>query len=93
MLLDDDGPPGRHPWDVRHPIVLDMTAAAGLGYVPAGDYEATVAEELDWLATAKPQLDDEFFAPYFDYAAEDRYLAAIGRPTTSASRSAGSTSA
>ena len=30
---------GRHPWDAPHPIVLDMTAAAALGYTPAGDYD------------------------------------------------------
>ena len=35
---------------------------------------ATVAEGVDWLVAARPRLDEEFFAPYFDYAAEDRYL-------------------
>jgi hypothetical protein len=78
---------------VLPPIVLDMTAAAELGYVPAGDYAATVAEEVGWLVEAGPPGDEEFFAPYFDYAAEDRYLASIGRPTTSASRSPGSSDA
>jgi nucleoside-diphosphate-sugar epimerase len=92
VLIDGDEP-GRHPWDAQPPIVLDMTAAAELGYVPAGDYPATVADEIDWLVAAGPPRDDEFFAPYFDYAAEDRYLEAIGRPTTSASRSSGSTDA
>jgi nucleoside-diphosphate-sugar epimerase len=69
---------GGHPWDVDHPIVLDMSAAAALGYQPAGDYAATVVEEIDWLVTAaesRPSPDDPFFAPLIDYAAEDRYLA------------------
>jgi hypothetical protein len=83
---------GRHPWDTLPSIVLDMTAASDLGYVPVGNYVATVAEEIDWLVAERPPLDEEFFASYFDYSAEDRYLAAIGRPTTSASRSSGSTS-
>ena len=50
-----------------------------------------MAEEIDWLVAERPRLDDEFFDELFDYAAEDRYLASIGRPTTSASRSPGST--
>ncbi len=86
-----DGPPpapdhtlGRHPWDAAHPIILDMTAAAELGYTPAGDYAATVAAEVDWLAAAArggedagliPRDGDEYFAPLLDYQAEDRWLA------------------
>ncbi|MEP6892647.1 MAG: reductase [Gaiellaceae bacterium] len=36
VLLDDDANEtlGRHPWDTAHPIVLDMSAATELGYVP-----------------------------------------------------------
>ena len=51
VLLDDaDGDAlGAHPWDARHPIVLDMTAAATIGYVPVGDYATTVVDEVDWL--------------------------------------------
>jgi nucleoside-diphosphate-sugar epimerase len=85
VLLGDEADPalGRHPWDARYPIVLDLTAAAGLGYVPAGDYATTVADEIDWLirsprsgpAAMPPASEDDFFAPFFDYAAEDRYLA------------------
>ena len=84
VLLDDgaDETLGRHPWDAPHPIVLDMSAAAELGYRPVGDYATTVADEVAWLVSAArsgeslPQLDDEYFEPLFDYAAEDRYLAA-----------------
>ena len=76
---------GRHPWDRPHPVVLDMTAAAGLGYTPAGDYAATVAAEVDWLIAAAqggedadliPGPGDEYFAPLLDYGGEDRWLAA-----------------
>jgi nucleoside-diphosphate-sugar epimerase len=74
---------GAHPWDSRPPILLDTAASGALGYVPAGDYAATVAEEVAWLLTAAagdgpdrpPAADDPFFAPFLDYAAEDRYLA------------------
>lgn len=79
VCVDGDAP-GAHPWDAAHPIVLDMTAAAQLGYEPAGDYATTVAEEIDWLVenpAARP-TDDPFFARYFDYAAEDEYLADVG---------------
>ena len=90
ILLDDgvDGL-GSHPWDKRPPFVLDMSAASALGYVPAGDYAATVTHELDWLVAAArgekdaepwavPADGDPFFAPFLDYAAEDRFLTARG---------------
>jgi nucleoside-diphosphate-sugar epimerase len=76
---------GRHPWDTPHPIVLDMAAAARLGYTPDGDYAATVATEVDWLIAAAhggedadlvPGPGDEYFAPLLDYRSEDRWLAA-----------------
>lgn len=89
VLLDDADPEwlGRHPWDTRPPFILDPTAAADLGYVPVGDYAATVVEELDWLvagatgvgerggARLPAGLDEEFFAASFDYAAEDVFRA------------------
>jgi hypothetical protein len=62
-----------------------MTAAARLGYTPAGDYAATVAAEVDWLVAAAqggedadliPGPGDEYFAPLLDYRGEDRWLAA-----------------
>ena len=87
MLLDAGAGEklGRTPWDAPHPIVLDMTAAAELGYSPVGDYASTVADEVDWLVSAAnggdgadvlPPPDDDFFAPMLDYAAEDAFLAA-----------------
>lgn len=90
VLLDDTADPslGRTPWDAAHPVVLDMTAAAELGYTPAGDYAATVREAVDWLVGAArggegadrlPAPDDSRFGPLLDYAAEDRHLAARSR--------------
>jgi nucleoside-diphosphate-sugar epimerase len=77
LLADAPGTLGAHPWDAEHPIVLDTSAAAELGYVPAGDYASTVAEEVDWLVATggEGRLDEEFFAPLFDYAAEDSHIA------------------
>ena len=69
----------------RAPIVLDMTAATELGYMPVGDYATTVAEEVEWLvevagsgdvAEIVPGFDQAYFTPMLDYVAEDRYLAA-----------------
>jgi nucleoside-diphosphate-sugar epimerase len=79
ILLDDDADPelGRHPWDNLPPVVLDTSAARTLGYEPVGDYARTVKDEIDWLMSiSETELDPEFFPPFFDYAAEDRYLAA-----------------
>ncbi len=75
VLIEDDSL-GDHPWNLEHPVVLEMSAAAELGYVPVGDYASTVAAEIDWLVNERPPIDDEFFERYLDYAAEDRYLAA-----------------
>jgi len=76
VLLDDahDDGVGRTPWDAPHPIVLDTSAALALGYVPAGDYAATVGETVDWLVTASRGGEDADLVPdeLFDYAAEDR---------------------
>ena len=88
ILLDDDAPEGlgSHPWDAPHPIRLDMSAAAALGYKPAGDYAATVGAEIDWLAEIAVRLSDgarlpddldsAFFGRFIDYEAEERWLAA-----------------
>ncbi|HEX3802428.1 MAG TPA: NAD-dependent epimerase/dehydratase family protein [Solirubrobacteraceae bacterium] len=86
VLLDDDvpAPLGWHPWDGRPPVVLDTTAALGLGYRPAGDFASTIADELDWLtavadtvasARLPEEVDDCRFDGAFDYAAEDEFLA------------------
>jgi len=86
VLLEESesvGTLGRHPWDSVPPIILDMTAATELGYVPAGDYATTVAAQADWLVSAAGRdaglvrgwMSDGFFDSLLDYAAEDRYLA------------------
>jgi len=81
VLLDDTAPAGlgRTPWDSAHPIVLDTGAATALGYRPAGSYATTIAPALDWLVEAAGNgqlpVDDGYFAEYFDYAAEDTFLA------------------
>ena len=93
VFLPDGADPslGAHPWESPHPVVLDTTAAAELGYQPAGDYAATVADSVRWLADVAESgaggdgsgvrlpawLDNEYFSSLFDYAAEDRYLAAV----------------
>lgn len=85
--LDESAPEGlgRTPWDAAHPVVLDTSAALRLGYKPAGDYAATVADTIDWLYDLHragdphgelPTSQDPYFARFFDYAAEDAYLAA-----------------
>jgi len=89
VLLDenDHGALGAHPWDFWPPIVLDTTAATDLGYQPVGTYEATIPDELDWIAPRGrtdqalnlPQvLGSHYFQSFFDYAAEGRYLAEHG---------------
>jgi nucleoside-diphosphate-sugar epimerase len=75
-VLVDDQSLGQHPWDKLPPFVLDMSAAAELGYTPVGTYAETVPRELDWLVSHVP--NDDYFESTFDYAAEDRYLAAGG---------------
>lgn len=86
VLLDDTAPDtlGRTPWDSPHPEVLDTSAAEALGYRPAGDYATTVAAEIDWLldsaragdrAGILPKTEDPYFSRFFEYAAEDAFLA------------------
>jgi hypothetical protein len=72
VLLDDDTPGDlvRHPWHTLPPFVLDMRAAAALGYQPLGDYATTIIEEARWLidqyrtnpdTQLSAGLDKEFF--------------------------------
>jgi nucleoside-diphosphate-sugar epimerase len=77
-ILLDGNELGRNPWDRPHPVILDMTAALDLGYVPAGDYAATVTEEIDWLVSAADGGPDADLLPGLDldYPAEDRWLRA-----------------
>ena len=70
---------GAHPWESAAPIVLDTRASAALGYVPEGNYAATVQAELEWLfrsANDRRSATDrsEFFNRYVHYFAEDQFL-------------------
>lgn len=85
VLVDDaPDPVGAHPWDVRPPVTLDLSAARALGWQPVGTYAETVGETVRWLVGAAaggeeaallPPPDDPFFASYLDLAAEDAFLA------------------
>jgi nucleoside-diphosphate-sugar epimerase len=78
---------GETPWNRLPPVVLDTSAAQMLGYRPVGTYAETVSQELDWLvyaardsgcAWAIPDKADRSWADMFEYAAEDRAVAALG---------------
>lgn len=79
---DEASDVGASPWDAAAPIVLDMTAAAKLGYTAVGSYSETVKAGVDWLvantggASQALQAQD-FFDGRFDYAAEDRLLGGL----------------
>jgi nucleoside-diphosphate-sugar epimerase len=78
VLLDDDSL-GAHPWQTAHPVILDLTAAAEIGYRPVGDYAMMVAEEVDWLVRTGSAGDEAYFERFFDYAAEDAYVSGAAR--------------
>jgi nucleoside-diphosphate-sugar epimerase len=85
VLLDDteaDPTLGWHPWDRRHPVVLDTSAATKLGYAPVGDYTATVGDMVDWLVRLTgptihlpDSYDADYFTGRFNYQREDAFLA------------------
>ncbi|SEO33328.1 NAD-dependent epimerase/dehydratase family protein [Actinacidiphila rubida] len=90
-----DGPPplptvGESPWTIPYPIVMDMSAAAReLGYRAVTTYEDSLPATVEWLAdtvrggdwrTAFPLVAGmSEHTDWFDYAAEDAWLAASGR--------------
>jgi len=49
-LLEPGEPGGEHPWQTRHPIVLDTTASTDLGYKPVGSSKTLIGDEVSWLA-------------------------------------------
>lgn len=80
-------PPPTPPRSSRRPPP-NRAGGSSPAPVPAGDYPATVAEDVGWLVSAArggadtgrlPAPDDPYFAPMLDYAAEDRYLTAHQR--------------
>jgi nucleoside-diphosphate-sugar epimerase len=91
-VLVDGPPPeptvGDHPWALPHPMVLDMTAAEReLGYRAVTTYEESLPGTVGWLVEAlagkdwkelfplPARLSDQY-GDWFDYPAEDRWLAA-----------------
>jgi nucleoside-diphosphate-sugar epimerase len=89
--LVDGPPPeptvGNNPWGLPHPLVLDMTAAEReLGYRAVTTYEESLPETVAWLARQLAERDwkerfplparlSDEYGDWFDYAAEDRWLA------------------
>jgi nucleoside-diphosphate-sugar epimerase len=83
-LLSPDYPPslGFTPWSCPRPFLVDMAAAADIGYRPAITYEEAAFETCDWLMdqAGKAPWPELFpvLAQYprdlFDYTAEDRLL-------------------
>jgi nucleoside-diphosphate-sugar epimerase len=73
---------GRNPWSVPRPFVLDMRAAAELGYAPATTYADAVKLTCDWLVETASDGDWRERFPglarsppdLFDYGEEDRLL-------------------
>ncbi|MFC7548566.1 NAD-dependent epimerase/dehydratase family protein [Plantactinospora sp. GCM10030261] len=89
VLIDGPSPAppvGGTPWTVPRPVVLDMTAAGReLGYRPVTDYPGSLPATVDWLVAAAQGRDwravftdlvEYYTTDFFDYAAEDAWLAA-----------------
>jgi nucleoside-diphosphate-sugar epimerase len=93
-VLVDGPPPaptvGDTPWGIPYPMVLDMSAAEReLGYRAVTTYEESLPETVAWLVAELEKADwrKSFPLParlsaehgdWFDYAAEDRWLAERG---------------
>jgi nucleoside-diphosphate-sugar epimerase len=74
---------GRTPWSVPRPFILDMQAAAALGYAPVTTYCDAVRLTCEWMVETASDGDwrDRFpgiarSPDLFDYRTEDRLLAA-----------------
>ncbi|ASW55951.1 NAD(P)-dependent oxidoreductase [Plantactinospora sp. KBS50] len=93
ILVDGPSPAppvGETPWSVPAPVVLDMTAAAReLGYRPRTDYAGALPGTIEWLLrtvrerdwrTAFPGMTADSGTDFFDYPAEDAWLAGPRRP-------------
>jgi len=75
VLVDGRPEAARNPWAAPHPFVLDMAAAEReLGYRPVAAYPEAVEETVAWLLAERPPLG-EYMATFFDYEAEDTFLA------------------
>ncbi len=75
------GPPvsgvGGHPWCIPKPLVVDMTRAIALGYRPVTDYRQAVATACKSAeaAAASGIAFPDYLSAFFDYQAEDVFLA------------------
>jgi nucleoside-diphosphate-sugar epimerase len=78
------GTVGATPWSIPRPMLIDTSKAEAFGYVPVTGYRDAVAatcEDLVRRARQKPWREAfpglaAYSAPWFDYAAEDAFLAA-----------------
>lgn len=88
VLIDGPSPAppvGETPWSVANPVVLDMEVARRqLGYRPVTGYLESLPETVSWLVDATRDRDwravftdlaHNYRTDYFDYAAEDAWLA------------------
>lgn len=85
-----EGPPGKDmvgytPWTTPRPMVCDMSAAQReLGYRPVVGYAESLPGTIEYLAAAVAERDwreafpglVKYGVDFFDYAAEDAWLAA-----------------
>lgn len=79
-----EGVVGRTPWSVPRPMLIDTSKAEAFGYVPAVSYRDAVpatCEDLVRRASHRPWQDvfpglAAYSDPWFDYDAEDAFLAA-----------------
>lgn len=70
---------GLSPWSIPRPFILDMQAAAALGYRPRTTYRQAIGPLCDWLARQNTEAWEAAFPvlahypwPLFDYASEDK---------------------
>jgi nucleoside-diphosphate-sugar epimerase len=84
-LIPLPGPPrgvvGEHPWCVPAPVVMDMSRAEALGYRPVTRYRDMIAEvcrSAEAAAGAGITFPYYLSPRYFDYAAEDAVMGAVG---------------
>ena len=85
-IVPISGPPrgvvGDHPWAVPHPFVMDLSLAVKVQGA-AAPYERALSETCEWLRSAtdaRPWRDAlpaaaRHYGDYFDYEAEDAFLA------------------
>jgi len=85
----EHGSVGMTPWSVPKPFVLDMRAAANLGYHAVTTYQTEMSSYCAWLSAqaraqpwrqAFPILAQYPASDLFDYAAEDEFMKMFAKP-------------